>query len=105
MKRESIIRESDTMSVMSTITLLPQSDRELSDWIDQLRKEILVHPDPLVAFKQLKMAEKTIAEALVDKRIRRRILLEAWSRGEPSFKHKGNTYVINENTDEVDIIL
>ena len=105
MKRESIIRESDTMSVMSTITLLQQSEREISDWIDQLRKEILIHPDPLVAFKQLKMAERTLVEALSDKRITRRIFLEAYSRGESSFRHKGTLYSVNDVTDEVNIVL
>jgi hypothetical protein len=93
----------DRMYVMSVLNLLPANETEMEVFIDLLRKEMLVHPDPLSVLKQLKWCERTIAEALVDKDIKRRIYLEALTYGQNSFSHKDTMYGISETSEDVQV--
>jgi len=93
----------DRMYVMSVLSLMPANETEMEVFIDLLKKEVLVHPDPLSVLKQLKWCERTIAEALANKDIKRRIYLEALTYGEESFNHKGTMYGIDETSEDVKI--
>jgi len=75
----------------------------MAEFVRLLHKEILIHNDPLGVLKQLKWCERTIAEILSDKDIKRRIYLEALTFGEDNFDHNGTMYGVSEDSEDVSV--
>jgi hypothetical protein len=84
------------MRTLSTITVFPSSEAELTHYITTLKGEILSGgDDPLNVLKQLKFAEKSIAAILKDPDIEDHFLSEAL-KYEKSFEHLGVKFTVQE---------
>lgn len=87
---------------LSTITVFPSNEAELTHYIRTIKDEILSgNIDPLAALKQLKYVERTIAALLKDAELDDYFLSEAEKYGK-SFEHLGIKFNIQETGTKYD---
>lgn len=84
-------------TALSTISELPSNKEQMATFFRSLKSEILDgNHDPLEVLKQLKYAEKVIADILTDKDIEYKFLREAILYKEKTFEYRGAKYTVQE---------
>lgn len=88
---------------LSTIMTLPSNEKELKTFLGMIRKEIVMHGNPLLVMRQLHYALRTITAVLEDDDIKECFKLDANAYGEELIELKKFTAV--NDVDDVKIVL